>query len=669
MLEAMCQLALDYLFKKLGDGMPPADLDGWFRKLRHEHPEKLFPFLVEDPEKVKEVYIIAPESKDPKTASLSSREMTPQVAPYLPFMRPSGSQGAQIGPVIKRSYSKQKGAGPSTKILKTTIESFSEVAQSGKPWSGYFQEILDLLERPKLQLPDRSELDWRDKKFSSLLDAAINLIGDKKSTVLLAVADNEGKLPGQRREYLDYLMKEKLAGERYVTVATPAQEAARCALCGTDGVAVYPNAVKGAGINLGNVDREGAFPGVNLANAWKGFALCGDCADLLYIYKYHVLNQDPVSKKRPFMARVAGDKALIIPYSNATPQARQELLRAIQDFIRNVPADVEEDEATLLDVLKDQKALLTMTFLWADVGQTIEEVCGVLTDVPPSRLAELSCQNELTRQWSHGIFPEVFLPQLRPNLSLSALRDLFKRPGGKKAQQANDSNRLFHLRRLIAASVYGGELLTQKRFWEEVITTARWYWQDAVEAGSAYGLLYEGQGRKGPYLTAAGWIRHLTWWLYYFRRLGVMEMPERVFEPTLEDLKPYFGPESGIDSQEKAYAFLLGVLYGKVLQVQGARGVNVGANALTWLKRLTLTGQDLPTLYVKIREKLLAYETEKSPQVRALIEEIGGLGIRLGNHIALDDTATCYFLLLGQSLSNRILPSAKGDKKDGGNNG
>lgn len=649
MLEAMCQLALDYLFKELGRGVPPVDLIGWFRKLRHEHPEELFPFLVEDPEKVTEVYIIEQDPNDPKVASLLSREMTPQLASFLPFSKPSGPQGAQIGPVLKRSYSKQKGPGPSTKIIKTTLDSFHELAQSGKPWSEYFQEIFDVLERPKLRLPDRSELAWRDKKFSSMLDAAINLIGEKRATVLLTVADSQGKLPGQRHEYLDYLMKEKLVGDRYVTVSARAQEAARCPLCGSDGVTVYPNAVKGAGINVGNVDREGAFPGVDLANAWKGFALCGDCADLLYVYKYHVLNQDPVSKKRPFMVRVAGDKALIIPYSNATPQVRQKLLRDVQDYVRNIPADVEEDEVSLLHVLKDQKALFNMTFLWADVGQSIEKVHGILTNIPPSRLSELSRQNELTRQWTHEIFPELYLPQLRPNLSLSALRDLFKCPG--------DSERLFHLRRLIAASVYGGNPLPQKRFWEEVITTARWYWLDAVEEGSAYGLLYEGQGKKGPYLTAAGWVRHLAWWLHYFRRLGVMEMPKGAFEPTLENLKPYFGSETGIDSQEKAYAFLLGVLYGKVLQVQGARGVNVGANALTWLKRLTLTGQELPSLYIKIREKLLAYETEKSSQVRALIEEIGSLGVRLGDQIDLDDTATCYFLLLGQSLSTRILPS------------
>ena len=138
-------------------------------------------------------------------------------------------------------------------------------------------------------------------------------------------------------------------------------------------------------------------------------------------------------------------------------------------------------------------------------------------------------------------------------------------------------------------------------------------------------------------------------------------MESNFYEPRIERLKPYFGPESGIDSPEKTYAFLLGVLYGKVLQVQGAKGVNVGANALTWLKRLTLKGSDLPGLYIKIREKLLAYETEKSSDVRELIAEIGNLGCRLGDNIDLDETPTNYYLLLGQSLTTTILPK-KEDK-------
>ena len=137
-------------------------------------------------------------------------------------------------------------------------------------------------------------------------------------------------------------------------------------------------------------------------------------------------------------------------------------------------------------------------------------------------------------------------------------------------------------------------------------------------------------------------------------------MEENFYEPQMEQLKPYFGPESGIDSPPKAYAFLLGALYGKVLQVQGAKGVNVGANALTWLKRLTLKGRDLPELYVKIREKLLAYETEKSEDVRDLIAEIGNLGWRLGDNIELGEISTNYYLLLGQSHTTTILPKKEG---------
>jgi CRISPR-associated protein Csh1 len=142
-------------------------------------------------------------------------------------------------------------------------------------------------------------------------------------------------------------------------------------------------------------------------------------------------------------------------------------------------------------------------------------------------------------------------------------------------------------------------------------------------------------------------------------------MPEESppYQPGVEWLKPYFGPESGLNSVEKAFAFLLGALYGKLLTVQGARGVNVGANALTWLRRLTLSGNDLPELYTKVRGKMLEYGTESSPQVRELNQELGRLGVRLGDSIALDETKACYFLLLGQALAVKMMPPSS--KKDG----
>ena len=145
-----------------------------------------------------------------------------------------------------------------------------------------------------------------------------------------------------------------------------------------------------------------------------------------------------------------------------------------------------------------------------------------------------------------------------------------------------------------------------------------------------------------------------------------MPVAEEIYKPELDSLKPFFTQETAIDTEPKAFAFLLGVLYGKVMSVQAARGVNVGANSLTWLKRLTLCGKDLPELYIKVREKLLAYETEKSSSVRAVVEELGRLGSQVSSLDELGETDTCYFLLLGQSLASTILPS-KSKSNEGDN--
>lgn len=658
MLGAMRTLALDYLFQELGEGDPPDELDTWYQELRTKSPEKLFHFLVEDSGKIEKIFIIyRPDGRD--YAELQVSDMSPKISPYLPFVKPSGSQGAQIGPVIKRTYTKMK-VGPSSKILNTTMKYFNELAESGKPWAGYFQEIVKILELDKIRLLDGKIMDWRDMGYGSLLECVVQEIGSTRGTSFLAVQDKSGRLPGQRPDYLEYLLKEKLAGERYLTNKVAAIDNATCPLCGTKDVTIYPNALKGAGINLSNMDRVGAFPGIDPSQAWKVYSLCAPCADLLYVYKNHVLKKiGPKKDRRPFTARIAGELALVIPYLNMYAHARQDLLREIDRFVKNIHDDVEFDEDAILDILKDEKGVLNLTFLWADIGQNIENVTGALTDVPPTRLRELSEFNNNSMAWHHPIFPKSFLQtgtfDLRANLSLRALRPLFYRPGGKKAQDDNASKRLFQTKRGIAAAVYHKTQIPYQRFWDEVMTTAHWYWGQSINENDVYTLLHEGKGKRGPYLTASGWIRHMAWWIYYFKKLEVLKMEGHFFKPEMQSLKPYFGPESGISTAEKAYAFLLGALYGRVLEIQGGKGVNVGANALTWLKRLTLKGRDLPELYVKIREKLMSYEAEKSSKIRDLIKEIGKLGVRLGDPIELDQTQTNYYLLLGQSMTRTIL--------------
>jgi len=674
LIDAMRTLALDYLVQETAGDRLPANPDGWYQNLRNTAPEMIYPYLVEDAGKIEAVYILEMVSEEIVRMSVWETDRLPNNA--LPFMRPSGSQSPQVGPVIKRSYSKDKGGGPSQTIISTTMNYFKRIAQENKPWSPYFKDILKILNCPKVEIPGEEIIDWQ-KRYPSLLSFAVDRIGEQNNTVFLTVRDSKGLLPGDNKSYVDYLLTEKLAGERYATNKAPAREGETCHLCGAQNTTVFPNALKGAGINFSNVDRAGAFPGIDPIFAWKGYGLCAACADLLYVYKFHVLKKaGPKKNKQPFGARIAGDNALIIPsfLPGLSTQERQEVFFDVGDYINRMSSDVAQDEDSLLDTLMHNNAILNLNFLWADIGQNIENVTGMITNVLPSRLRELSDFNAETDTWEHPLFPRFPLKQgrdnFKPDLSLKALGPLFRRPGGKKAREANESKQLFQAKRLIAACVYHCEKIPVELFWSEVMTTARWHLLEAIEKKDGfYGLLYEGSGKKGAYLTAAGWIRHLAWWVYYFKKLEVLDMEVCFFEPRMESLKPYFGPESGIDTLEKAYAFLLGVLYGKVMQVQGARGVNVGANALTWLKRLTLKGKDLPELYIKTREKLLAYETEKNPEIRNLISEIGRLGVKLGDKIELNETQANYYLLLGQSMLSEILPTEKEKTKGVNKNG
>ena len=674
MIAAMRELALDYLLENLNEGDMPENSEAWYLNLRLDSPGQLFPYLVEDSGKVDKVYILEHEYAD--TARLTAEDVVQGheesggcPAYKLPFMKPSGSQSPAVGPVIKRTYAKE-GSGPSEKILATTLKYFCEVSEAQKPWSGYFQEILGILTRPKLRLADGRIMDWEKEGYSSMLACVVEGIGPQKNTVFLAIRDDRGKLPGEQSVYTDYLLTAKLAGERYVTGGSPAEEEARCPLCGQAAVTVFPNALKGAGVNLLNTDRIGVFPGIDPLQAWKGYALCAPCSDLLYVCKFHVLKKGgPEKKGQPFGARIAGENALVIPefFPGVNLDVRQSCLRDVQEYINNFTDDVEMDEKGL----KDSEGILNFTVLWADVGQNIENVTGMITQVLPSRLRQLSAFNATTQDWMSPLFPKNFLWSGRFNfktqLALSVLNPLFLRPG-KNAKELNTSRQLFQLKRLLAEGVYHRTSISEKRFWDEVLITARSYVAVAVVDKDGYrSLLYEYVGKNGNEISAAAWIKHFNWYLNYFRskEVGVLPMNKQPYEPVMEALKPYFSPESGIDSPQKTYAFLLGVLYGKLLQVQGARGVNVGANALTWLKRLTLKGKDLPELYIKIREKLLSYESEKSPDIRMLIQELGQIGIRLGDRIQLDEIGTNYFLLLGQSMTESILPSKTKEVQEG----
>jgi CRISPR-associated protein Csh1 len=660
MLEAMRRLALDSLWVEL-DGANHPDPEVWYRELRQHDLGRLFPKLVEDVDEsggsskeTPRYYTLRADPDLSATAILEVHEFRPGDAAKLPFNQPSGSQSPALGPLVKRTpRAKGKEAGPSVKIQETTLGAFEEIADQKQPWSAYFREARDCFKRKTLRFKG-SELTDEAGAFR----AAIKAI-DEKRTVLLAFRDAAGRLPGSVDVYVDYLQN-VLARTKYATGQSGPTPNRSCALCGQASMTVFPNALRGAGINLANLDRDGAFPGIDPAAAWKAYSLCVACADLLYVYWNHVAAD--------FMVTVAGEGALVVPETSIDSTRRKGFIKRSRELAQGIEkGQVPVREKKLLDLLSQDSAVTTLTFLWAEFGQRIDDVRGVVSSVLPSRLNELSRFNEEFAKRTHPMFPERTLEEFEYDLSLRMVRPLLRRPGGKKAQAVNDSRRLFELRRDLVEAVYRRGKLPE-RFWSEVIQTARWHWDEVCDQGNTWNLLFEGFSTKKNvgYLTLAGWVRELVRFLAYLRYVGVIMPPLKdIYQPISERLKPYFTEESSIDSKEKAFAFILGVLYGKLIQVQAGRGVNVGSNTLTWLRRLSLSGRDLPELYNKIREKLLIYETEGNPAVREVVTELGELGAR--TTCDLDQINTCYFLLLGQSLAVKILPSKERNDSEGAN--
>ncbi len=650
MINAMRNLALLALRRRF----KAYDIVG-MSEFRKKFGAKLAPLLVEDAGKVPRVYVLQKVPDDPGIVKMWVEELDKEKRLRLPFNKPSGAQSPAIGPVMKRTLDPKKKPGPSLKIQKSTLKSFEKLSLESSEWSAYFKDIVRVFAGDTLVWQGALYPVGDDQNYPHILAAAIRLIPDKE-TVFLTVADSEGRWPGDRPEYHLYLAN-MLAKIKYVTGAAPLRPNGTCPLCGATDQTLYPNALKGAGINLANMDRAGSFSNLDPGQAWKNYGLCIDCADLLYIFKNHV--------SKDFIGIVAGQKALLLPFLLGNQKGQYRFIKDFKEYLSNLDSQrIKALEKNLLEFFaKQDDAQMVLHIMWAKFGQVIDEVTGVIIDVLPSRLRALADLNRAANKWAHPLAPRHTIEEADFDLSLRMMAPLFKRPGGKKAKQANASARLWELKRQLAASIYHGKPLadTERLFWDELITTAGWYLSEALVTGNAWGLCYEGLNVKKKrtivYWTLAGWMRHLARFIDYLRKTEVLPMDDKtyVFEPGMEILKPYFSSGSGIDAPEKAYSFLLGILYGKLLQVQAARGVNVASNALTWLKRLNLAGRDLPELYVKIREKMLAYGTEGSKDVRALEKEIGRLGILLGDKIKLDNIPTCYFLLLGQSIMADVI--------------
>ena len=540
MLEIFQNLALCFLWKELeGNKLPVDDLRLWFIKKKENDPGCFFSYLVEPGGKIEKYYTLSADHENDDVAILESADigsLEGQEARRLPFNKPSGPQSPQIGPVIKRSYN--KGAGPSLKILNSTIKAFIKKSDSKHDWSEYFREVVDVMQRKTINYAGEM-IDCS----KHALHEAIKIIPEKK-TVFLVYKDARGKLPGDITSYKTYLSTMLDADNKYTTKKSLSKQIDKCPLCNFENVKGYAAGISKAGINIFNIDREGAFAGVTNENAHLAYAICENCADLLYTFKFHVMGK--------YLTHIAGQESLLIPDLYSNPDLILKFLNRFQSYTDKLMTVPEQaltmEKKKLIKQLSKEDAICTIDIIWSKdslKGQSIQKLSGHISDILPSRLRQIQQSTKCFNENALPFYPKYRVDNFDFDLNLSFVHDLFKRPGGKSAKNINISRRLIDLKRFIAECLYKDKQISEKRFWEEMMITAEWYLKNTlIKEKPEIDCLYEGFSDKKnkTWLTFAGWIKHMAMAVNYFTFMGVMKKMEnkRTYSVDFESAKTLF---------------------------------------------------------------------------------------------------------------------------------
>ena len=585
---------------------------------------------------------------DGKTIKFITEELVSEDSWKYLFLK-TASQGTYITPTWKESPSK----------LKKTVKKY--IKDSEENDADWLQNAVKIFKSNDIEIGELKEDGTLERKtfFETVEWAKKN-----KKIKVFSVRIN-GKYNAEIRELLDFSLKEKPKAiyqtNDAISFKTPG---VGCSLCHKE-AELFPNVLSrdGVGINIGNVDKFGFFPGITRRNAGKAFPICAPCAEALYAAKFHVF---PKLKQT-----ISGHQALIIPHLLESGD-RGEDLDIVTSELKRLMRDVggaERTESGILKDLSENKGVSTVTFIIGDVGgQSVENIRKVIPDVLPSRLSDISRAIEdvnkvndgysLNHPWKKSKYPPL-------NGNLRIIRDVLGSP--KYSQQKGGGGR----KPFKSSSVDTLNLLS-------AIFLKRTYPLKDILSEFSSKLSYDflgalsGEDKNQPIYSIWNNIANMVYLLLFLDRLEVIRMNSsknfvNKYLERHEGLKPlnsFLSTEAkGLDTEEKQYAFLVGLLFGKLISFQQRRGV--ATSGLKWLKGLQLSPQDLKEIFVKTRGKLDDYSTPRnawSDEMRGVVEAIGALGANIGDwNISRKEIPYC--LCLGQSLSGYYLPGKNGDEQ------
>jgi len=556
----------------------------------------------------------------------------------------TASQGTYITPTWKESPSK----------LKKTVEKY--IKDSEKNDADWLQNAVKIFKSKDIEIGELKEDGTLERKpFFETVEWAKKT----KKMKVFSVRIN-GKYNAEIRELLDLSLREKPKAIYQTNDAISFNlPGVRCSLCQKE-TELFPNVLAGVGINIANVDKFGFFPGVTRKNAGKAFPICAPCAEALYAAKVHVFPK--------LRQRISGHQALIIPHLLESKDS-EEGLDIVTSELKRLLRDIggaERTESGILKDLSENKGISTVTFIIGDVaGQSVENIRKVIPDVLPSRLSEISRAIEDVNKVNDEYPPNH--PWKRSKYPLNGKLGIIRKVLGspKYSQQKGGGGRP----PFKPSSIDTLNLLS-------AIFLKRTYPLKDILSEFSSKLSYEFLGalsnkdKNRPIYSIRDNIANMVYLLSFLDQLEVIRMNSgnnfvNKYLERHEGLKPlndFLSTEAkGLDTREKQYAFLVGLLFGKLISFQQRRGV--ATSGLKWLKGLQLSPQDLMDIFVKTRGKLDDYSTPRSAwsdEMRGVAEAIGALGADIGDW-SISRKEIPYYLCLGQSLSGYYLPGKGGE--------
>ncbi len=551
----------------------------------------------------------------------------------------TASQGTYITPTWKESQSK----------LKKTVEEFIKESKNKENIADWVQNVVKIYTSKEVEV---GELDKEGKLEKKPFFKTVEWAKKNKNINVFSVKIN-GKYNAEIKELLDFALKEKPRTYQTDKVKSINSSGVKCSLCHTE-TELFPNVLSGVGINIANVDKLGFFPGIASENAGKAFPICAPCAEAFYVAKFHVFPN--------LLQNISGYRALIIPHL-VESEDKSEALKIITSEYGRSRDDIsgaERKEKGILKDLAENKGIATITFIIGDVGgQSVNNIRKVIPGVIPSRLSEISKVIEkINKMHENYPFKHPWKSKYSPlNGNLRIVRDVLGMPRYRKPPAGKR-------RPFKASSVNSLDLLS-------AIFLKREYSLKALLAEFSAKLSYDFLGalsdddKNKPIYSIRNNIANMVHLFLFLDKLGVIEMKtgknfvSKYLEKHegLNPLNDFLNEEArGLETGEKQYAFLVGLLFGKLVSIQLAR--QVSANALRWLKRLQVSLQDLMDIFVKTKSKLDDYSTPKtawSEEMRGVAEAIGALGADI-KEWEISRKEIPYYLCLGQSLSSYYLP-------------